>query len=278
MPDDIEVRQKIENIHDLPAMPSAVKHIEKLCQDPDLSINDISNFLSQEPILSARVLKAVNSAFYGFPHRISNIRHGLILLGVSFLKGLLISVSVGDVMERSVQGLWKHSAGTAAIARVIARRKRISDPEEVMVGSLLHDIGKMVLSLCFPCAYRDCLIQAKVQGTTLVKAEYDSLGVTHATAAWWVADKWGFPPVLLEQLGCHHNVDLAKSFPVQTAIVCLSDVLARKRSFGFGGNASVPELDPLVLQILGIEPKATQDILDEAENQLCKIEAFLEEG
>jgi HD-like signal output (HDOD) protein len=272
------VRQKIEDVHNLPAMPSIVKRVQELCESTALSMNDIGDFLSQEPTLSARVLKAVNSPLYGFPQRISTVRHGLILLGLNFIKGLLISASVGDAMERSIPGLWKHSAGCAAVAKVIARRKGIPDPEEVAAGALLHDMGKMILRLSFPSLYRNCLTRATTEGISLVKAEQDALGVTHAQAARWVGSKWGFPPVLLEQLGCHHDIDSAKDFRVQTAVVNLSDVLIRQRSFGFGGDSSLPELDPAVLQILNIGPTDTENIIAEVENQLCEIEDFLEKN
>jgi HD-like signal output (HDOD) protein len=144
------LRDKVERINTLPTIPSVLKKLLGVIENPKISLSEISSFISNDPALATKVLRMVNSPVYGFPGRISSVNQAVILLGLNVVKGLLLGVSVFDLMQKSMIGLWEHSIGCAIVARIIAKKKQFKEPEEVSAGGLLHDIGKVILILQFP--------------------------------------------------------------------------------------------------------------------------------
>ncbi|MCK5099851.1 MAG: HDOD domain-containing protein, partial [Desulfobacteraceae bacterium] len=151
---DIRImRRKVERISSLPTTPDVLKQILVVIEKPNISLDEISNFISNDPALTTKILKMINSAIYGFPGRISSVSHATVLLGLNVIKGLLIGTSVFELMQKSMLGLWEHSLNCAITAKLIAQRKGFKEPEDVYAAGLLHDIGKVILILQFPKEY-----------------------------------------------------------------------------------------------------------------------------
>lgn len=269
------LRSQIEKVDTLPTMPSVLKKLLKVIENPKVSLNEIGNFISSDPVLTTRVLKVVNSPIYGFPGRISSVSQALILLGLNVVRGMLLGVSVFEVMERAMVGLWEHSMGCAVTARIIAQKKGVKEPEEISVAALLHDIGKVVLSLKFTEEYKDILSNAEKNGLYISEAEKNYFSITHAEAGAWIAQKWNFPKSLVEVIEYHHKPHLSKNIPVQSAIVHLADILIQARGFGFSGNNSVPPVHPSAWQALDLSETDMKEILIEMEEVLEQAEDFL---
>ncbi|HHN65304.1 MAG TPA: HDOD domain-containing protein, partial [Nitrospirae bacterium] len=159
-----EIRDAIERLSSLPTIPPVVSKILRVIDADDVSIEKIGEFISSDQALSARVLKIVNSPVYGFPGRISSISQAIMLLGLSALKGMLLGVSIIDIMEKTMLGLWEHSFGTAMAARLIASKRGYKDIEDASVAGLIHDIGKVALSLCYPKEYGQVVSEAEEKG------------------------------------------------------------------------------------------------------------------
>ncbi|MFW5722503.1 MAG: HDOD domain-containing protein, partial [Desulfohalobiaceae bacterium] len=150
--DDLQTERKgqILAVKDLPTLPTVLDKVTRLVQDPDSSTEEIARVISRDQVLSAKVLKMVNSSIYGFPRRISTVQHALVLLGFNVIRGLIISSSVFDIMAQSMVGLWDHSVGVAVASNCLAKTAGIEDPEEYAVTGLLHDIGKVVVAVQLP--------------------------------------------------------------------------------------------------------------------------------
>ena len=151
------LRREIENIETLPTLPSVLHKLLRVIENPKVSLKEIGNFISNDPVLTTRVLRAVNSPIYGFPGRIASINQSLVLLGVNLIRGLLLGVSVFEAMKKALAGLWEHSVGCATAARIIGQKIGLKEPDEVAVAALLHDIGKVIFSLKFPADYERVL-------------------------------------------------------------------------------------------------------------------------
>lgn len=269
------LRAQIERIDTLPTIPSVLKKLLSIIENPKASLNDIGSFIANDPVLTSRVLKIVNSPVYGFPGRISSVSQALILLGLSVVRGMLLGVSVFEAMQKAMVGLWEHSVGCAISARLIAKKKGLKEPEEVSVAALLHDIGKVVLSLKFPGEYEKALAEAESKDIFIVEAEKEHFMITHADAGAWVARKWNFPRNLVEVIEYHHKPHLAREAAVQAAIVHLSDILIRAKGFGFAGDGLVPAVNPAAWQVLGLSGSDIKDILKETDDLLGQAEDFL---
>lgn len=260
------LRYKIQNIGTLPTLPGILKKLLKALENPNVSLTEIGTFISNDPVITARVLKMVNSAVYGFPGRISSVSQAVILLGLNVVKGLLLGVSIFELMQETMVGLWEHSTGCSVAARLIARKKGLKEPEEISVAALLHDIGKVVLILQYPEHYEHAMKQAQERSVVISLAEEDVFAITHADAGSWIAEKWRFPRTLTEVIRHHHKPCLSGTFYIETSIVCLADILVRARGFGFAGDTLVPAINPAVWENLEMTENDLKDILKEMED------------
>jgi putative nucleotidyltransferase with HDIG domain len=272
------VKTQIEHLETLPTIPTVVRKLLEAFENPRISLREIGGLIAQDPVLAAKILKVVNSPIYGFPGRVSSLTQALLLVGLNVARGLLLGVSVIEIMQKSVVGLWEHSVGCAVIARIIARKMGLKDPEEVSVAALLHDIGKVFLSLKFPEAYREVIREADARGVFIVDAEKQCFGVTHAEVEAWVGKKWNFPQGLVEQMRYHHKPNLAKHFRLHTAIVHFSDILIRGRGFGYGGDKFVPKVDETAWDLLSLSRADIRETLVEMEDRLEQAEDLILAG
>lgn len=269
------LRSQIEKIDTLPTIPGVLRKLLVVIENPRASLNEVGSFISNDPVLTSRVLKLVNSPIYGFPGRISSVSQALILLGLNVVKGMLLGVSVFEAMQKTMLGLWEHSLGCAITARIIAQKKGLKEPEEVSVAALLHDIGKVVLGLKFPEEYKKIMAEAENRGIFIFEAEKNHFAISHAEAGAWIAQKWNFPMNLVEIIEYHHKPHLSNGVPVQTAIVHLSDIIVRAKGFGFAGDNFVPAINSAAWQTLELSEDDLKEILSELEDSLSSAEDFL---
>jgi putative nucleotidyltransferase with HDIG domain len=263
-----DLRARIENINALPTIPGVLKRLLGVIENPGVSLNEISNFISNDPALTTKVLKMVNSPIYGFPGRISSVNQAVILLGLNVVKGLLLGVSVFELMQKTMIGLWEHSLGCAITARFIAEKKGLKEPEEASVDGLLHDIGKVLLILQFPEEYEKAMRDADIGNLSIYDAERAHFGTTHASVGSWMAQKWRFPQKLVDVIEYHHKPHLSKNAPVESAIVHLSNILVRARGFGFAGDHTIMAVNPEAWQLLDLSEADLRDILGALEESL----------
>jgi len=272
---DVDVRalrEKIENINALPTIPKVLKKILGVIENPRISLNEISSFVAGDPALTTKVLKMVNSPIYGFPGRISSVNQAVILLGLTVVKGLLLGVSVFELMQETMVGLWEHSLSSAIVCRLIAKRKGLKEPDELSIDGLLHDIGKILLVLQYPEEYEKAMYQSEQSGLTIYESEKTYFNTTHASVGAWMAQKWRFPPNLIEIIEYHHKPHLAKIAPVDSAIVHLADILVRARGFGFAGDRFLMPVNPKAWELLSLSESDIKEILLEAEDSVQMTE------
>jgi putative nucleotidyltransferase with HDIG domain len=266
------LRHKVENINTLPTVPGVLKRLSVVIEKPRITLVEISAFISNDPALTTKVLKMVNSAIYGFPGRIASVSHATMLLGLNVIKGLLLGVSVFELMQKTMNGLYEHSLACAIASRVIAQKKGLKEPEEVSVAGLLHDIGKVILALEFPTEYQAAMNEAQEKSISIFDAEKNQFNATHANVGSWLAEKWRFPRNLIEVIEFHHRPALAKNAPLETAIVHMADLLVRARGFGFAGERFVPEVNTIAYELLKLSENDIKDVLREMEDNMESAE------
>lgn len=267
-----KMRLKIENIGALPTVPGTFKKITHVISKPGVTLDEIGRFVSGDPALTSKVLKMVNSAAYGFPGRISSVSHAIMLLGLNVVKGLLLGISVFEIMQKVMGGLWNHSLAVAAVSREIAKRKGMKDPEEISVAGLLHDLGKVILLLEYQPLYEEAMALAADKKIIIAEAEVALFQENHAAVGMWLAEKWHFPASLVEVIGYHHQPNGARYAPVETAIVHLADILVRARGVGYAGDALVPIVQPAAFERLGLTEADLMEILAVLEEALDESE------
>jgi putative nucleotidyltransferase with HDIG domain len=278
-----DLRSIVRDIHDLPTLPQVVTRIMSMMDDPDTSAEDINNVLERDPSLVAKILKLVNSAFYGLPHKISSVRQAIVILGFSTVRSLAISAAVfdlfGETNEESFSRVrfWEHSIGVASVARMIGRREGGIDEETAFVAGLLHDLGKLVLDQYAPREFSEILRTARERKATFRDAEAAVLQATnHAEIGGWLAEQWRLPADLSGGIRNHHTVQEAEGLAARLASICsFSDFICLARGVGQSGNYSAPQLDAEAWSRLSIPKDELAGVVQSVGEELAKSETLL---
>jgi putative nucleotidyltransferase with HDIG domain len=256
-------------IQSLPTLPKVVEKLMTMVESPDVSPKDIGKLISSDQVLGARVLKLVNSSFYGFPGRISSISHAIILLGFNVIKGVVLSASVFDLMERSMVGLWEHSLGSAIASGTISRALGLNEPEEISTAALLHDIGKVLVRVSLSADYDKIVDVVNAKHISFREAELEILEVDHAEIGLWLSREWNLPEKLSVPIAGHHDPDGAVKFKDRVAVVHIADAFVRACGVGNGGDPWVGQISRKAWDSIGMDgidlPKLMRKIMEDLE-------------
>ena len=260
------LRQITEKVIGLPSLPTVVTQLINLVGDPATSARDISQLISADQALTAKILKVANSAFYGFPRKIATVQLAIVVLGFETVKNLGLSVAVlkrfhagkaHPLFDR--QQFWEHAIGCGVAARMLVRKRNRKLEGEAFVAGVLHDIGKLILIEYFPDEFGESLELACDELLTISEAEMKVIGVTHAEIGGWLAEKWNLPESLVQAITYHHN-PLAIEEPSEIRMVThAANALTRHNHIGQAGDSLGASLSPEVSTVF----KAGRDILDE---------------
>lgn len=204
--------KKLDRIDDLPTLPSIAMEVNKMLRDYDTSINKLAQTIEKDQAMVPRILKLVNSAFFGFRSKISSISHAVVLLGFNTVRNAVVSLSIinafsGD--KKSLEGFditkfWNHSVAVAVISRYLAEKTRLQPLDDFFTGGLLHDIGKIVLFQHFHDFFKKVWISARENDLSFYNAEKKEISITHARIGGYLAKKWQLPESLVDVIQYHH--------------------------------------------------------------------------
>jgi len=270
-----EIIHIIKDTRSLPTIPGIINKLSSLAEDGRVSVDELAKVVASDQVLSAKILKLVNSPFYGFSGRISTVSKALILLGVNVVKSLAISSSIFEIMEKNVVGLWEHSLGSAVAANIIAKRLNLPECEEISTAALLHDIGKVIIKIRLETDYDNVLAVIKEKDVPMVDAERELLNIDHAEIGQLLGKSWLLPEKLIEPIACHHNVEKSNTQLVKTSVVHISDVLVKASGFGYSGDDFVPGIQPLAWEKLGLNEPMLKEIVKEFEDNLVEAKNFI---
>jgi len=266
----------------LPTVPLVYEKLSHLVEDPNASVNQVSDVVAGDPASASRLLQVVNSPFYGMRKKVDTVTFAVKLLGFQTVKDLVLAITAEGMFKapagvdpKAVEQLWYHSIAAGVAAKVIGKRLRAPDQEQYFVAGLLHDIGKMILLRSAPDAFQATLDVAAQEDVLFLDAEAVVCGINHAAIGAMLAEKWGFPPSLTEAVSMHHRPDQAKTHPQLAAAVHVADIISRSLDIGSGGDALVPALNPAAAQILSLDATKVKDIMDEVEQEYPDVEANL---
>ena len=272
----------IAKIDDLPTLPRTVLKITELVNDPKSSANDIGRVITDDQVLTARLLKLVNSSFYGYPQRISTVTGAIVLLGFDAIRNLLLTTSVFDLFAtgnksriQAQERFWDHSLGCAVGAKVIGNFLRHDKIEELFVCGLLHDIGKIVEMRFLPNEFAKVASTVEKENILMISAENRILGYNHADLGMLLAEKWNLPARLVQVIAHHHAPEVAGTFAVEAAIVHLADIFCRALRLGFGGDNKIPPLDRPSWDSLKIKTDAIEPIMETMLREYSDISEFI---
>ena len=269
--DSGDLRRLVERIQSLPTLPGSITRITKLLDNPETTANGVGKEIEADQVLSAKVLKLVNSGFYGFSQPISTIPHAMVLLGFEVVKTLVLSTTVLDIMSRSMAGLWQHSLACARTCGIIARHIGLDDPEATSVIGLLHDLGKVVLEEHLVEEFEAVKRIIDEENVLFYEAEERVLGVTHANVAGWLLEKWQLPSNLVEPIMYHHNFHPVRTHANRTAVVHIADILVRAEGYGSGGDSRIPVISEDAMETLDLTMEDIREVMEAMQDEIRDV-------
>ncbi|MEX0652799.1 MAG: HDOD domain-containing protein [Phycisphaeraceae bacterium] len=261
-------RAAIAEISHIATLPEVTMKIIKLVEDPDSTARDLNAVISNDPALGARILKVVNSAFYGLPGQIGSINRAIVLLGLNAVKNIAIAASLAKLFRGgriapnfNARDLWTHSIAVASGTRLLAERAGLGLPDEAFLAGLIHDIGILVEIQARRPKFVEVLeLCQRTPDMTLREAERRVLGADHEQFGAALCRTWKFPASFAYVTGFHHRpMELQPANRTLTSLVHLADVLAARMEMGFTGTVETREISPNLLEQL----KLTSASLDE---------------
>ncbi len=239
----------------MPAFPKSVQRVLELTRDVNSTPKDLVEVIDKDPVLTVKILKVVNSAYYSLPKQITSVGHAVVYLGFNTIKNLALSIAAIGMLPKSNEAGFDgqqyllHSLATAAIAKQLALKVDDADPMDCFIAGLLHDFGKVVLAQFLPHEFKTALEVSQTRGTSLHLALREVLGVDHAVVGAMLVEKWRFAPHLVETIRHQYGPELTDSDMI--ACVFGANQISKKLNFGAAGNSLVEEFPPAVAKRLG---------------------------
>jgi len=230
--DEQAILKKIDTIKEIPTLPAIVFELNTYLQDPDASISKVSETIEKDQAMTLKILRLVNSAFYGFQSEISDIQKAVMLLGYNAVRNSIVSLSViksfSSVLKLEgfdIKDLWKHSLAVAVTGKNIAQLTKKESPDNCFVAGLLHDVGKIILAQYFQDLFEKAWLASKSEYNSLYEAEINELPVDHTRIGAHLANKWQLPQGLIDTILRHHDYQPEAENANLTLVIYLSNII-----------------------------------------------------
>lgn len=252
----IDEEQLLVFVDKMPAFRSSVQRLLQLAADLNADNREIVQVIETDPLMTVKILKVINSPFYGLAQKISSVQRAVVHLGINTIKNMALSVAAIGVLPAQNQAGFDnrafllHSLTTAALCKILADRLKVPlmQSSDYFVAGLLHDFGKIVFAEFVPTTYKRVLQTASEQDLPLNQVEIDILGIDHSQAGKLLAQHWGLADGMIEAIDHHHSDHLHTQLGD-----CLfaANQISKKLAFGFAGNPVIEDFPHGVLQCFG---------------------------
>ncbi len=265
-------------MRNLPPLPEVTRQLMSVLGNDDASANDVAKVLSADQALAGKVLKLVNSSFYGVPKEVTTISRAVVILGFTGIRNLALGFGSVETLQKLGSGMdmnefWGHAlANGAACQALVPHLKQRMDPEEAFIAGLMHDIGAYVLATAVPDIYGPIL--ADSQGDRLAR-ETEEIGLTHAQIGQGLLQFWQLPDPFADAARYHH--DVAKATDGErplTNLVALADVMACIHGGSFENAATESDLLGL-MHGLGVCLEDIKAALKTMDQKIDDMESFM---
>ncbi len=278
------VNSAIREISHIATLPEITLKIIQLVESPSSTAQDLHAVISKDPALCTRILKVVNSAFYGLPGQIGSINRAIVLLGLNAVKNIAIAASLAKLFKGgaltptfSARELWTHSVAVGAASRMIAQQMKLSLVDEAFLAGLLHDVGVMVEMQYDRNKIVEVIERCEAAPANapldMLKVEDEVFGANHQDFGAGLCEKWKFPRTFVGVTGYHHRpLELPAENRLLACIVAVADKIAAQNKAGFRLDQPFDQIPAAWLE----ELKLTQQDVDFVKGKLPEAIADVE--
>lgn len=268
----------------VPTLPEVLVKLNRIIVNPKSSASDVAKVIAADPAVATNILRTVNSAYYGLQVRVSSIALAVSIMGFVKAKQVALRAAVFSMFEGAQKDqspffepaeFWKHSVYTGIAARVLGTHSPVfasTDPEDLYIAGLLHDIGQLILLERRDAGYSRVLSRTASSGMTLVEMEQEMLGYTHADVGSVLAIKWFLPEVLRSAIRYHHSPSRDPGDRALSSLIHLADRVAWDAGRASTKGLPAPELDPMAYVAVGLDEEQVAQLAPRAEAEFAGIE------
>ena len=275
---------KIEELVDSWAASPPIMYyqLKEALSNPNSAFDDFSKIINTDPALASRLLKIVNSAFYGFPSQVETISHALNIIGTNQLVDLALASAVTSKFRGiprhliNMERFWMHSVATGIAARKIGEYKKMEGADRFYLGGMLHDVGSLILFKELPEKSKKVLERCKKENLSLGPVEVEVFGMDHAEVGGMILAGWNLPERIVDVVRYHHDPMASQKYFIEASIIQLADHMIHELNIGNSGESKIPELAANAKKLVNIPDEALAGIKDEVmENIDQTVRMFL---
>jgi len=255
------VKDALKRVTSISTLPEVTSKIISTVENPNSTAAQLHRIVSHDPALATRILKVVNSAFYGLPGQVGSIERAIVLLGLNAVKNIAVAASIGQLFRGAklcdgytAKDLWTHCIAVAIAAKDLAKQTGQPIADEAFLAGMIHDIGLLISLQLFPEQLREVCEKTKAGGV-FAELEREIIGVDHQMLGMGLAEQWKFPKPCQLVAGHHHAPSGAQADSrLLVSIVYVADTISCKAGMGFTLTAQSQTLTPELLAELKIDP------------------------
>jgi HD-like signal output (HDOD) protein len=272
------LKNQIQNIINLPALPSITMEIIGIIDNPDTDVILLSKIIAKDQVLTSKVLKVANSPFYSYPRIISTIDFAITILGFETVKEIVLSVSYINYFKNykiklfDINKFWTHSIISSVICREMAKFINYKILGEAFVAGLIHDIGIFIMSQFYQKEFKELIEKVETDGEDLIVNEKDIYGYSHESIGSWLLERWNLPVQLVEAVNFHHHPENAEINPILTSLLYYTEYLTMKSELSKYNCEQKLVFSPDYLSILNFKEMKDIDAIYEKNKKVIEIE------
>jgi putative nucleotidyltransferase with HDIG domain len=282
----VDLGEKLDDyIKNMPSLPTTVSKVLEVCNNPQTSPADLNHVISLDPVLVGRVLKLINSAYYGLGQQVTNLVRAFIMLGINTVKNLALSTAVmgslsskKDLKGLDMDGFWHHSLCVGVSSKILARKRGIDSNlvEEYFAAGLLHDIGKIPLNAILSKEYMLTVSAADRERISLYRSEENTLRMNHSAVGASIVSAWKLSGPVGDSIIHHHDyLEHPGGHKDILYSVVVSNWFASVMGIGFSGDRWPEKIDPSVWTALNVSREIFDDIEPVVNSEIEKAKVFL---
>jgi putative nucleotidyltransferase with HDIG domain len=256
----VSLSEFTKDIDNLVSLPGVGMRVNEMVSDPACSASDIGKVISQDPALTARLLRIANSPAYGLSTQVDTVSRAVAVIGIKRIRDLVLATSTINAFEGipnelvTMENFWRHSLYCGLAAHLLAEQRKMKNAETLFIAGLLHDIGQLVIFRKAPQEAKQALLLS-IEGPdelALHKTEQQILGFDHAQVGAELLRHWHFPDLLVECVEFHHAPGQAQKFPVETALVHIANSIATLAEINSVSEGDAVQTDPAAWTVAGL--------------------------
>ncbi len=270
------LQRAMAKVTELSSLPEITARIVEVVEDPRATASDMHDIVKNDPALASKILKVVNSAFYGLPAQVASLDRAILMLGLSAVKNIALAASLarlfkpGALSEQfTARDLWRHCVAVGVCGRQLTKASTGIQDGEAFVAGLVHDLGLLVEYQLFPDKLKEVINRSHADEKTFCELEMAVIEADHQAFGAALAAKWKFPPALRSVISHHHNPLTLKPELMKIATVAhIADTICCEQQHGFWLTAARQTVTDEVLEVLAIRRETLEEIAENLPEQV----------